>query len=231
MNIPSLRPGDIALVTGDYRQGKSTFVKAWAMSLGRGAFWAAPVTPGGQVEFSDVAVVVRSAREMELAAKKAAFVVWPAPPLSAGQEERLAQFNEFCRVALTFKEAVIVCDEIQNLLDSKFLKDAPPAFRDLVETGHKKPRSLAKVFCAHRLAQIPLNLGGGAYRVAFRPYPGDEAALQPFYGKQGLQALRRFGVGEFGFWSQAAGAVYPCKLNLGHSGPGGPSRPGEKLGQ
>lgn len=209
-----LQPGDIALVSGDYGQGKSTFIQAWAMSLGRGVFWAAPTRHGAPPDYADVARVVHTAGEMERACKKSPFVVWPAPPLSLGHDNRMEAFNDFCRVALRLREAVVVCDELQSLLVSKRLIDAPPAFRDLVELGHKAPGRLAKVFCAHRLAQIPLNLGAGAYRVSFRPFPGDEDALKPFFGADGLEKMKRFGVGDFAFWSHDSGARLPCRLNL-----------------
>jgi hypothetical protein len=215
-----LHPGQVALVTGDYGMGKSTFVKAWAQSIGRGAFWSAPTRQGAPADFSDVARVVHSAREMEKAAREAPFVVWPSPPLSHG-EARLQAFDAFCRTSMSFREAVIVCDELQNLLPSKFLRDAPAGFQDLVELGHKPPGRLAKVFVAHRLAQIPLNLGGGAYRISFRPFPGDDDALVPFFGKDGVERMKRFGIGEFAFWSQATGAVLPCKLRLGAGEVGG----------
>jgi hypothetical protein len=213
-----LHPGEIALITGDYGMGKTTFVKAWAKSMGKGCFWSAPSRQGAPPDFSDIARVVHSAREMEEAMKTHNYVVWPSPPLSAGVEERLKAFDDFCRLAMRLKEAVVVCDELQNLLPSKFLKDAPPGFQDLVELGHKAPGRLAKVFVAHRLAQIPLNLGGGAYRVSFRPFPGDDDALQPFFGKDGLAAMKRFGVGTFAYWSQMTGAKYPCRLTGVHGG-------------
>lgn len=207
-----LKPSDIALVTGDYGQGKTTFVKHWAYAMGRGCFWSAPSRQGAPPDYSDVALVVHSAAEMEKRAGEYPFVTWPSPPLSAGVDVRLQAFNDFCRIAMRFQEAVVVCDELQNLLPSKFLKDAPPAFQDLVELGHKAPGRLAKVFVAHRLAQIPLVLGGGAYRISFRPFPGDDDALAPFFGKDGLEAMKRFGVGTFAFWSQASGAKWPCRL-------------------
>lgn len=216
--IGRLKPGDIALVTGDYGQGKTTFVKAWAYSYGKGVFWSAPTRLGAPADYSDIARVVRTAGEMEKACRECPFVVWPSPPLSEGQEERLAAFNEFCRVAMRLRQCVVVCDEIQSLLPSKFLKDCPPAFRDLVELGHKPPGRLAKVFVAHRLAQIPLVLGGGAYRISFRPFPGDDDALVPFFGRDGVEKMKRFGVGTFAAWSQASGA----RLPLTFKGPASP---------
>lgn len=216
MGVPALQPGKSALVSGDYKFGKSTFVKAWILSLGRGAIWAATPVPGKPVEYSDIAVVVRSAYEMEQAAKTAAFVVWPCPPSSAGEDERRRQFDEFSRVALTFRKAVVVYDEIQNVLgNSKRLIDAPPHFRDMVETGHKDGRDLAKVYVAHRQAQIPLALAGGAYRVAFKPFPGDERAIDEVFGPGTYELMREtFQVGDFAFWSQETGPVLPCRLAL-----------------
>lgn len=217
MTVPPLRPGRSACITGDYKHGKSTFVKAWALSLGRGAIWAATPVPGRPVEYSDIAVVVRSAQEMERAARKAAFVVWPCPASSLGETERERQFDEFSRVALGFTESVIVYDEIQNVLgNSKRLIDAPPYFRDMVETGHKDGRDLAKMYVSHRVAQIPLALAGGAYRVAFKPFPGDERAIDEVYGRGSYDTMRTsYGVGDFAFWSQETGPIMPCRLNLG----------------
>jgi hypothetical protein len=214
--VPPLAPGKSALVSGDYKFGKSTFVKAWCLSLGRGAIWAASPVPGRPVEYSDIAVVVRSAREFEVAAKKAAFVVWPCPPSSVGEEERLRQFDEFSRCALNLRKAVVVYDELQNILgNSKRLVDAPLHFRDMVETGHKDGRDLAKVYVAHRQAQIPLALAGGAYRVAFKPFPGDERAIDEVFGRGTYDRMRaEFKVGDFAFWSQDTGPVLPCRLNL-----------------
>jgi hypothetical protein len=210
-----LKPADIALVTGDYGMGKTTFVKAWAYNFGKGVFWSAPTRQGAPPDYADIARVVHNAADMERACRECPFVVWPSPPLSEGQDARLDAFNEFCRIAMRLREAVVVCDELQSLLPTKFLKDAPPAFRDLVELGHKAPGRLAKVFVAHRLAQIPLVLGGGAYRVSFRPFPGDEATLEPFFGKDGVEKMKRFGVGTFAFWSQATGAQLPLRFNAG----------------
>jgi hypothetical protein len=218
-----LKPGDIALITGDYGQGKTTFVKAWAYSFGRGVFWSAPTRQGAPADYSDIARVVRSAAEMEKACRECPFVVWPSPPLSQGNEERLAAFNDFCRIAMKLREAVVVCDELQSLLPTKFLKDCPPAFQDLVELGHKPPGRLVKLFVAHRLAQIPLVLGGGAYRISFRPFPGDDDALTPFFGKDGVERMKRFGVGTFAFWSQHSGAKLPLRFKggTGRDGYGG----------
>lgn len=218
-----LAPGQTALVTGDYGTGKTTFVKWWTQTVGRGCYWSAPTRQGALPDYADVTRVVRSAPEMERAGRDAAFVVWPSPPSSVGQEARLDAFDDYCRVAMKLSRAVVVCDEVQNILPSKFLKDCPPAFQDLVELGHKTPGLLAKVFVAHRLAQIPLVLGGGAYRISFRPFPGDEDALIPFFGKEGVERMKRFGKGEFAFWSQETGAVLPLKLRLagatrGHAG-------------
>lgn len=210
----ALAPGQIALVTGDYGMGKTTFVKHWALSVGRGCFWAAPSRQGAPADYSDIARVVHSAADMERGARESPFVVWPAPPSSSGEENRRNAFNDFCHVAMKAREAVIVCDELQSILSTKFLKDCPPAFQDLVELGHKPPGKLAKVFVAHRLAQIPLVLGGGAYRISFRPFPGDEEALTPFFGKEGVERMKRMGVGEFAFWSQMTGPILPCKLQL-----------------
>lgn len=215
--VPPLKPGRSALVSGDYKFGKSTFVKAWALSMGRGAIWAATPVPGRPVEYSDIAVVVRSLREAEVAAKKAAFVVWPCPPSSAGEEERERQFDEFSQFCLGLTNTVQVFDEIQNVLgNSKRLIDAPPHFRDVVETGHKDGRDNAKVYVAHRQAQIPLALAGGAYRVAFKPFPGDERAIDEVFGAGSYEVMRTtFQVGDFAFWSQDTGTVMPCRLNLG----------------
>lgn len=218
-----LKPGDIALVTGDYGMGKTTFVKAWAFNFGRAVFWSAPTRQGAPPDYADIARVVRSASEMERACRECPFVVWPSPPLSEGQEARLTAFNDFCRVAMKLQKALVVCDEMQSLLPTKFLKDAPPAFRDLVELGHKAPGKLCKVFVAHRLAQIPLVLGGGAYRVSFRPFPGDDDALVPFFGRDGIEKMKRFGVGTFALWSQQNGAQLPLRYN-GGTAPVGTSR-------
>ncbi len=207
-----LKPGEIALITGDYGQGKTTFVKQWAFNFGKAVFWSAPTRQGAPADYSDIARVVRTASEMEKACKECPFVVWPSPPLSEGNEARLAAFNDFCRIAMRLREAVVVCDELQSLLPSKFLKDCPPAFQDLVELGHKPPGRLAKLFVAHRLAQIPLVLGGGAYRISFRPFPGDDDALTPFFGRDGVERMKRFGVGTFAFWSQKTGAVLPLRF-------------------
>lgn len=106
-----LAPGQTALVTGDYGTGKTTFVKWWTQTVGRGCYWSAPTRPGAPPDYADVARVVRSAPEMERAAKDAAFVVWPSPPSSIGQEARLDAFNEYCRVAMKLARAVVVCDE------------------------------------------------------------------------------------------------------------------------
>lgn len=219
IRLPSLKPTDIGLVTGDYRTGKSTFIKAWAQSLGRAAFWGAASKPGAPVEYSDIAVVVRSAREMEAAARKAPYVVWPSPPQSAGMEAVKAAFNDFCRVANRFRDALVVCDELQRITeDKKQLTNMPPAFLDLVESGHKPPNNLAKIFVAHRLAQIPLNLGAGAYRVSTRCFPGDERALEPVFGRDNTRRIRHFEQGEFAFWSADTGPILPCRLDLSGRG-------------
>lgn len=216
MTVPPLRPRSIALVTGDYGTGKSTFIGEWVKSLGRGVLWAAPQRMGQPVDYSSFAVVVRNRLDMERACRSAPFVVWPSPPSSAGAEKVRSDFNDFCSVAMMLQDAAFVGDELQRILgDSKRLADAPPAFQDVVELGHKEPGRLAKVFCAHRLAQIPLVLGAGAYRVSTRPFPGDEGALEPFFGKEGVQRMKRFEVGDFAFWSADRGAIMPCKLNLG----------------
>lgn len=217
MSVPALTPGASALVSGDYKFGKSTFVKAWSLSLGRGAIWAAPPVPGRPVEYSDIAVVVRSLREAEDNAQRAAFVVWPCPASSEGVEERRRQFNQFSLFCLDLRKSVQVFDEIQNVLgNSKRLVDAPPAFQDVVETGHKDGRDNSKVYVAHRQAQIPLALAGGAYRVAFKPFPGDERAIDEVYGPGSYDLMRStFKVGDFAFWSQNTGPVMPCRLNLG----------------
>ena len=207
-----LMPGDIALITGDYGQGKSTLVKGLAQSHGRAVFWSAPGRMDAPPDFSDIATVVHTRREMERACRTSSFVVWPCPQADAGLKERLAQFEDFCAVAYNLREAVVVCDELQALLPSKNLWDAPPAFRRLVEQGHKPPGRLIKIFVAHRLAQIPLVLGGGAYRISFRPFPGDEDHLLPFFGRDGLARMKRMGVGEFAFWSQATGPVLPLRI-------------------
>jgi hypothetical protein len=210
----SLRPAQTALVSGDYGQGKTTFVKGWAQSVGKGCFWAAPSRQGAPCDFSDIARVVHSATEMERAAREYPYVVWPSPPSSAGEEAQRQAFNDFCRIANRFRDAVVVCDEIQRILKTKFLKDCPPAFQDLVELGHKPPARLAKVFVAHRQAQVPLVLGGGASRVSFRPFPGDEDSLMPFFGRENIERMTRFGIGEFAYWSQSTGPVLPCRLNV-----------------
>jgi hypothetical protein len=219
-----LRPGDIGLVTGDYGMGKTTAVERIAYSYGKAVFWSAPARMGAPPDYARIARVVHTASEMEKACRECPFVVWPAPPSSAGEEARLEAFNEFCRVSMRLKEALVVCDELQSLLPSKFLKDAPPSFRDLVELGHKPPGRLAKLFVAHRLAQIPLVLGGGAYRISFRPFPGDDDALVPFFGKQGVEKMKRFPVGTFALWSQKTGARLPLRFN-GESVPFGATRP------
>lgn len=216
-DVPALQPGNVAFVTGDYKHGKSTMVKAWILSLGRGAIWAAPQIQGRPVEFSDIAVVVRSALEFEQASKKAAFVVWPCPSPSKGEAEMQRQFNEFCRCAMGLREAVIVIDEMQRVTGhSKRLIDQQPHFQDLAELGHKDGMDLAKVYVAHRQAQVPLVLAAGAYRVAFKPMPGDKAATDSVFGKGTYETMRDgYGLGEFAFWSQATGPVMPCKLDLG----------------
>ena len=232
--IPPLRPRDIALVTGDYGTGKSTLIGAWVQSLGRGVLWAAPQRLGQQPDYASFAAVVHSRLAMERACREHSFVVWPSPPSSAGAEVVRSAFNDFCEVSMQLRHAVVVCDEVQRILgDSKRLIDAPPAFQDLVELGHKAPGELAKVFCAHRLAQIPLNLGAGAYRVSTRPFPGDEGALEPFFAKDGVQRMKRFGVGDFAFWSAELGPIMPCRLTLGSAPrappaapPAGPEDPG-----
>ncbi len=229
MNLPSLEPGKSALVTGDYGTGKTTFIAAWAQSIGRGAFWAAPPRSGAKPDYADFAVVVHTATEMEAAARKAPFVVWPSPPSSAGREALLSAYNDFCRIAMRFHKAVVVTDEFQRITaDSKRLSDLPPACQDLVELGHKKPNQLAKVWAAHRLAQIPLTFGAGAYRVSTRPFPGDERALEPAFGREAVQRMKSFGIGDFAFWSAEQGAVLPCRLEPRKAmatprGPSGPS--------
>ena len=214
--VPPLRPGKSALVSGDYSFGKSTLVKAWVISMGRGAIWAATPVPGEPVEYSDFAVVVRSAREMERAAKTAPFVVWPCPDPILGVDEMRRQFDEFSRVALTFYRAAVVYDEIHRVLgDSKRLIDAPLHFQSMVETGHKKGREFAKVYIAHRQAQIPLVLAGGAYRVAFKPLPGDEKAIDTAFGRGTFaRMMATFEQGDFAFWSQETGTLMPCRLDL-----------------
>lgn len=229
--IPALKPKMSALVSGDYGTGKTTIIKAWSRSLGKGAFWGAPQQKGAPPEYSDMAVVVHSAREMEKAAAKAAFVVWPSPPSSVGMEAMREAFNDFCRIAMTFQDAVIGCDEIQRLLgDSKRLVDAPPAFQDLVELGHKEPNRLAKLYGAHRLAQIPLALGAGAARISTRPFPGDEGGLEPFFGRDGTARMRQFRVGDFAYWSRETGALLPLRLDLSSRGNAGVEGRGALLG-
>jgi hypothetical protein len=214
--VPPMRPGQSALLSGDYGYGKSTLLKAWAFAIGRGAFWAATPVPGQPVEFSDFAVVVRSAGEMQRAAKTAPFVVWPCPDPLLGVEEMRHQFDEFNRVALTFYRALIGYDELQHVLgDSKRLIDAPRHFQSMVETGHKAGRELAKVYVAHRQAQIPLALAGGAYRVAFKPFPGDERAIDSVFGRGAYaRMMASFRRGDFAFWSQRTGTLMPCRLDL-----------------
>jgi hypothetical protein len=215
MRVPALKPGKSALVSGDYGFGKSTLVKAWSISMGHGAFWAATPVAGQPVEYSDIAVVVHSAREMERAARTAPFVVWPCPDPIQGVEEMRHQFDEFSRIALTYYRAAIVYDEVQRVLgDSKRLIDAPLHFQSMVETGHKKGRELAKVYVAHRQAQIPLGLAGGAYRVAFKPFPGDERAIDSAFGRGGYARMAAFRQGDFAFWSQETGTIMPCRLDL-----------------
>ena len=216
--IGRLKPGDSALVSGDYKFGKTTIIKAAGLAVGRAAFWAAPTRPGAPAAYSDIATVVHSVAEMEQACRRSAFVVWPSPPSSVGIEAMRAAFNDFCRTANRLHNALIGLDEIQRLLgDSKRLVDAPPAFQDLVEYGHKEPNNLIKVYGAHRQAQIPLSLAGGAHRVSVRPFPGDEDALAPFFGRDCVQAMKGFQRGDFAWWSQEHGAVWPCRVNLGRS--------------
>jgi hypothetical protein len=222
-----LRPGEIGLITGDYGMGKTTAVERIAYSYGRAVFWSAPSRQGAPPDYSRIARVVHTAADMEKACRECPFVVWPSPPLSEGQEERLEAFNEFCRVAMRLKEALVVCDELQSLLPSKFLKDAPPAFRDLVELGHKPPGRLAKLFVAHRLAQIPLVLGGGAYRISFKPFPGDDDALIPFFGRDGVEKMKRFEVGTFALWSQRTGPRLPVRFKQGSAPLGTPVSKGD----
>ena len=164
---------------------------------------------------------------MERALTKHPFVVWPSPPSSAGMEKVRSDFNDFCGVTMQLRECAAVFDELQRILgDSKRLADAPPAFQDVVELGHKDPGNLAKLYAAHRLAQIPLTLGAGAYRVSTRPFPGDDDALVPFFGKEGVARMKRFQVGDFAFWSAESGAVLPCRLRLAD-----PQRPSQQEGK
>lgn len=213
MNLPALKPKSSALVTGDYSTGKTTIVKTWIHSIGRGVIWAAPEQKGARVEYSDIAVVVHSVADMERAARKAAFVVMPSPPSSAGQDAIREAYDEFCQFALTLRNAAAVSDEFQRLTqDNKRLSDLPRACQDLAELGHKEPSNLAKVWVAHRLAQIPLVFGAGAYRLSTRPFPGDEASLEPFFGKEGVARMKRFQQGDFAFWSADTGARLPLRL-------------------
>lgn len=215
MRIPRLEPKKSALVSGDYGTGKTTLVKAWVRSLGRGIFWAAPQQSGAPAEYSDIAVVVHSLREMERAARDASYIVWPSPPSSAGQGAIREAYNEYCSFALTLRNTAVVSDEFQRITqDAKRLSDLPPAAQDLAELGHKEPSNLAKIWVAHRLAQIPLVFGAGAYRVSTRPFPGDEDALVPFFGKAGVERMKRFRVGDFAFWSAEAGAQLPLRLGV-----------------
>lgn len=218
MTVPALKPGNVAFVSGDYKHGKSTFVKAWILSMGRGAIWAAPRVGDRPVEFSDVAVVVRSRAEFERAMKDAAFVVWPCPSPSIGKEEMDRQFNEFCGCCMDhLRESVVVFDELQRMTGhSKRLIDQVPNFQDFAELGHKDGLDNAKVYVAHRQAQVPLVLAAGAYRVAFKPMPGDERTTDQVFGKGSYTAMRDgYTVGDFAFWSQQTGPVLPCRLNLG----------------
>jgi hypothetical protein len=225
--IGRLKPGDSAFVSGDYGFGKTTIIKAAGKAVGRAAFWAAPQQAGAPAEYSDIAVVVHSVAEMEKACRRSAFVVWPSPPSSVGLDAMREAFNDFCRTAMRLRGALVGLDEIQRLLgDSKRLVDAPPAFQDLVELGHKEPNRLIKVYGGHRQAQIPLALAGGAHRVSVRPFPGDEDALTPFFGRECVAAMKSFQRGDFAWWSQEHGAVWPCRLNLTSGGRDPPVPPG-----
>jgi hypothetical protein len=216
MRIPRLEPKKSALVSGDYGTGKTTLVKAWVRSLGRGIFWAAPQQTGAPAEYSDIAVVVHNFRDLDRAARKSSYVVWPSPPSSSGLGAIREAYNEFCAYALTLRRTAIVSDEFQRITqDCKRLSDLPPACQDLAELGHKEPSNLAKIWVAHRLAQIPLVFGAGAYRVSTRPFPGDEDALTPFFGKTGVERMKRFRVGDFAFWSAETGAQLPLRLQGG----------------
>lgn len=213
--IPALKPRDIGLVTGDYGTGKTTLVGEWVKSLGRGVLWSGPRRMGRPPDYSAFAVVVHSRREMEAAIRKAPFVVWPSPPTSAGMARVLAEFNDFNSVAMQLQNCAVVWDEFQRITqDSKRLSDLPPAAQDVAELGHKEPGNLAKLYVAHRLAQIPLNFGAGAYRVATRPFPGDERSLEPFFGHDGVRRMARFEVGDFAFWSAKTGPLLPLRLRL-----------------
>jgi hypothetical protein len=213
-SLVHLDPGQSALLSGDYGTGKSTLGKAILLSVGRGVVWAAPAKPGHPPEFSDIATVVHSASEMEQACRSSAFVVWPSPPSSAGQEVVEQAFSDFCRVAMRLNGGVVFFDEIQRVIQTKRLQDAPAAFQDVVELAHKPPEQLRKVYAAHRQAQIPLTLGGGAVRISTRPFPGDERQLRDFYGREGLEQMKSFEVGDFAYWSQDTGALMPCRLDL-----------------
>jgi hypothetical protein len=201
-------------------------VERIAYNYGRAVFWSAPSRLGAPPDFARIARVVHTAADMEKACRECPFVVWPSPPLSQGEDARLEAFNEFCRVSMRLREALVVCDELQSLLPSKFLRDAPPHFRDLVELGHKAPGRLAKVFVAHRLAQIPLVLGGGAYRISFKPFPGDDDALAPFFGRDGVERMKRFPRGTFALWSQRTGPRLPVRFNGGSAPVGTGAAPG-----
>lgn len=218
-----LEPGQSALLSGDYRTGKSTIGKAMLLSIGRGVVWAAPPKPGHRPEFADIGTVVHSAGEMEEACRSSAFVVWPSPPSSAGEETIRQAFNDFCRVVMRLNGGAVLFDEIQRVVQTKRLQDTPPAFRDVVELAHKEPEKVRKIYAAHRQAQIPLTLGGGAIRISTRPFPGDERQLQKFFGREGYERMQAFEQGDFALWSGEEGVVMPLRLDLsnwqmGHGG-------------
>lgn len=213
MTVPPLRPRNIATMTGDYTTGKSTILGAWVQSIGAGVLWAAPPRMGAKPDFSSFAAVVHNKLDMERACREHSYVVWPSPPSSHGVERIKEAFNDFNEIAMRLQNCVVVWDELQRITEEKKgLYQLPPRALDVVELGHKDPGNLAKVFCAHRAAQIPNALTAGAYRLSTRPFPGDEEHLEPFFGREGVRRMKRFGVGDFAFYSAETGPVLPCRL-------------------
>ena len=217
--LPALPPGSSTFIGGGYGTGKTSLTKSLIRTVGGGIIWGAPEQDGARVEYSDMAAVAHDLRSLERAAARSPYVVWPSPPRSAGQDAIREAYNEWCGFAMTLRRKAAVTDEFQRLTeDNKRLSDLPPNAQDLAELGHKEPSQLAKVWIAHRLAQIPLVFGDGAIRISTRPFPGDEDALLPFFGKDGVARMKRFrspreiGGIEFAYWSADTGPILPCLL-------------------
>jgi hypothetical protein len=220
--LPALQPASNTFLSGGYRTGKTTLAKALIRTIGGGIIFAAPEQEGARVEYSDMALVVHDLRSLDRASRKAPYVVWPSPPLSDGQDAVREAYNEFCGFAMSLRKKAVVSDEFQRITeDRKQLSYLPPNCRSLTELGHKEPSYLAKIWVAHRLAQIPLVYGEGAVRISTRPFPGDDAALEPFFGKEGYARMRLFRQGDFAFWSDETGARMPLRLKLAKTNAGG----------